>query len=91
VFSSVSIVTRVDDQGSKRSRGKDGIFFRHRVQTDSMDTQSAVQWLPRTLLSPGVKLPGREAGHSPQSSAYVINACSYRSTPSVHLHGATLS
>jgi hypothetical protein len=31
-------------------------------------------------LSPGVKLPGREADHSPPSSAEVKNAWSYTST-----------
>jgi hypothetical protein len=30
---------------------------------------------------PGVKRPGREADHSPQSSAVVKNAWSYTSTP----------
>jgi len=33
-------------------------------------------------LSPGVKWPGREADHSPQSSAEAKNAWSYNSVPS---------
>jgi hypothetical protein len=36
-------------------------------------TQSAIQWVPE-VLTPRVKLPGREADHSPQSSAEVKNA-----------------
>jgi hypothetical protein len=39
-----------------------------------------IQWVPRTL-SLGVKRPGREADHSPPSSAEVKNAWSYTSTP----------
>jgi hypothetical protein len=31
-------------------------------------TQPPIQWIPETL-SPGVKRPGREADHSPPSSA----------------------
>jgi hypothetical protein len=44
-------------------------------------TQPPIQWVPRTL-SPEVKRPGREAYHSPPSSAEVKNARSYTSTPS---------
>jgi hypothetical protein len=40
---------------------------------------------------PGVKLPGREADHSPPSNAEVKNAWSYTSTPSVRLHCVVLS
>jgi hypothetical protein len=42
--------------------------------------QSHIQWVP-TALSPGVKLPGRDANHSLPSSAEVKNAWSYNSTP----------
>jgi hypothetical protein len=35
----------------------------------------------------GVNLPGREADHSPPSSAEVKNAWSYTSTPPLRLHG----
>jgi hypothetical protein len=34
---------------------------------------------------------GREADHSPQSSAEVKNAWSYTSTPPIRLHGVMLS
>jgi hypothetical protein len=39
----------------------------------------------------GVKRPGREADHSPPSSAEVKNEWSYTSTPPVRLHGVVLS
>jgi hypothetical protein len=42
-------------------------------------------------LSLGVKRPGREADHSPPSSAEVKNPCSYISTPPIRLHGVVLS
>jgi len=42
--------------------------------------QPPIQWVPGDL-SPGVKLPGREADHSPPSSAGVKNSWRYTSTP----------
>jgi len=42
-------------------------------------------------LSLGVKLPGREADHSPPSSSEVKNACNYVSPPPIRLHGVVLS
>jgi len=45
-----------------------------------MTTQPSIQWVPGAL-SLGVKWPGREADHTPQSSAEVKNAWSYTSTP----------
>jgi hypothetical protein len=39
----------------------------------------------------GVKGPGREADHSPPSSAEVKNAWSYTSTRPIRLHGVVLS
>jgi hypothetical protein len=50
----------------------------------------AYQWIPGAL-SLGVKWPGREADHSPPSSAEVKNAWSYTSIPPVHLHGVVPS
>jgi hypothetical protein len=49
-------------------------------------TQPPIQWVPANL-SLGVKRPGREAHHSPPSSAEVENAWSSTSTPPVCLHG----
>jgi hypothetical protein len=45
-----------------------------------VDTQLPMHWVPGTL-SLGVKRSGREADHSPLSSAEVNNAWSYTSTP----------
>jgi len=43
------------------------------------------------VLSLGIKRPGREADHSPPSSAEDKNAWSYTSSPSIRLHGVVLS
>jgi hypothetical protein len=43
-------------------------------------TQTPMQWIPEAF-SFGVKLPGREADHSPPSSAEVKTTWSYTSTP----------
>jgi hypothetical protein len=52
-------------------------------------TQHPIQWVPGAL-SLGAKQPGREADHSPPSSAEVNNAWNYTSTPPVRLHGVVL-
>jgi hypothetical protein len=52
-------------------------------------TQPPIQWLPAAL-SLWVKRPGREADHSPPSSAEVKNAWSYTSSPPIRLHGVVL-
>jgi hypothetical protein len=49
-------------------------------------TDHYIQGVPGAL-SVGVKRPGREANHSPPSSAEVKNAWSYASTPPIRLHG----
>jgi hypothetical protein len=43
-------------------------------------TQPPIQWVPEAL-SPGAKQPGREADHSPPTSAEVKNMWIYTSTP----------
>jgi hypothetical protein len=54
-------------------------------------TQPPIQWVPGAL-SLEVKRPGREADHSPLSSAKVNErSYSYTSTPPIHLHGMVLS
>jgi hypothetical protein len=52
--------------------------------------QPPIQWVPEGL-SLGVKRPGREANHSPPSSAEVKNARSYNSIPPIRLQGVVLS
>jgi hypothetical protein len=53
-------------------------------------TQPPIQWVPG-VLSLEVMRPGREAGHSPPSSAEVKNAWSYTSIPPIRLHGVVFS
>jgi hypothetical protein len=53
-------------------------------------TQPPIPWVPGALTL-GINLPGREANHSPPSSAEVKNSCSYISTPPTRLHGVVLS
>jgi hypothetical protein len=43
-------------------------------------TQPPIQWVPG-IIPPYIKRPGREADHSPPSSAKIKNAWSYTSTP----------
>jgi len=43
------------------------------------------------VISPEVKRPGREADHSPPSSAEVRNAWTYTSTALICVHGVVLS
>jgi hypothetical protein len=58
-----------------------GIFlFTTASRTAPGSTQPPIQWVPG-FLSLGVKRLGREADHSPPSSAEVKNAWSYNSTP----------
>jgi hypothetical protein len=51
---------------------------------------SPMLWVPG-VISLGLKRLGREANHSPPSSAEVENAWSYTSTPPIRLHGVLLS
>jgi hypothetical protein len=63
------------------SRRGPGIFlFTTAPRTALGPTQPPIQWVPGTI-SLGVKRPGREADHSPLSSAEVKNASSCTSTP----------
>jgi hypothetical protein len=67
----------LDDRGSKVPflAGAGNFSLHHRVQNGS-----GAQWLPGAL-SLGINVPGREADHSPPSSAEVKNEWSYTSTP----------
>jgi len=48
-------------------------------------TQPPTQWVRGAPL--GIKRPGREDDHSPQSSAFVKNEWRYTSTPPIRLNG----
>jgi hypothetical protein len=53
-------------------------------------TQPPIQWV-RGALSLGVKLPGREADHSPPSSDEVKECVELYLHPPIRLHGVVLS
>jgi hypothetical protein len=61
-------------------RGPGIFFFSTASRTALAPTQPPIQWV-RGALSLGVKRPGREADHSPPSSAEVRNAWNYTFTP----------
>jgi len=64
------------------SLGRDWEFFSSPSLLDWLwwSTQPSIQCVPGAL-SFGVNRPGREAGHSPPSSAEVKNVWDYTSTP----------
>jgi hypothetical protein len=83
--SSVGIVLgyRLDDRGSRvrfLGGGLGIILFTTVSGTALGPTQPPIQWVPAAL-SLEVKRPGREAYHSPPSSAEVMNAWNYTFTP----------
>jgi hypothetical protein len=67
-----------------------GNFFTTASRPTLGRTQPRIQCVSGAL-SLGVKQPGREADHSPPSSAEVMNAWSYTSTPPIRLKGVVLS
>jgi hypothetical protein len=82
----------LDDRGSRvRFPAGLGIFLFITVSRTALGpTQPPIQCVSGAL-SLGVKRPGREADHSPPSSADVKNAWSYTSTHPIRLHGVVLS
>jgi hypothetical protein len=62
----------LDHRGSRVRfpAGAGNFSLHHRVQTALGPTQPPIQWAPGAF-SLGVKRPGREADHSPPSSAEV--------------------
>jgi hypothetical protein len=79
--SSASVVTTGRTTGVQFPAGAITGFFslRHRVQTSSGAQPASIQQIQEDF-TPEVKRPGREADHSPPSSAEVKNAWSYTST-----------
>jgi hypothetical protein len=73
--------------GVRFPAGSGNFYFGHRVQTGSGDHPASYPM----ILSLGVKLPGREADHSPPSNVEVENAWSYTSTPPIRIHGVVLN
>jgi hypothetical protein len=81
--SAVGIATGygLDDQGvGVRVPVGSRIFFSKSSRLALGSTQPPIQWVPGAL-SPGVKRPGREADHSPPTSAEVKKMWIYTSTP----------
>jgi hypothetical protein len=60
------------------------------TQSTFVYTQPPIQSVQAALFL-GVTRPGREADHSPSSSANVKNVWSYTSIPLIRLHGVVLS
>jgi hypothetical protein len=76
------------DSGFRFPAGDGNFYLHHCIQNSSGPTQPPSQWVSGALPL-GVKRPGREANHSPPSSAELKNAWSYTSTPI--RHGVVLS
>jgi hypothetical protein len=88
--SKFSTVTRVgyglDDQGSIPGRSEDFFLFTAVSRQALGPTQPPINWVPGALSS-GIKRPGREADHSPLTSAEAKNEWSYTS---IRLHGVII-
>jgi hypothetical protein len=76
--------------GSIPGRGEKIFLFTTASRAALGHTKPPMQWVPGAL-SLGVKRPGREADHSPPSSAEVKNAWNYTFTPQIRLHDVVLS
>jgi hypothetical protein len=88
---SVNIVTRLRTgcPGFDFQKGRGLFLFATASRTDLGPIQPPI--MGTAAISPRVKRPGREADHSPPSSAEVKNAWSYTSTPPLRLLGVVLS
>jgi hypothetical protein len=71
-------------------QGAGNFSLHHRVQTVSGALPASYRMGTRGSF-PGENRTGREAEHSPSSSAEVKNALRYSSTPPICLHGVMLS
>jgi hypothetical protein len=94
VYSSVYIALGygLDDRGSRVRfpAGARNFLFTTASRTALEPTQFPIQWVPEAL-SLGVKRPGREADHSPPSSAEVEEYVELYLHSSLRLHGVVLS
>jgi hypothetical protein len=69
--------------------GAGNFSLHHRVQTCSGAHPAYL--MGTGALSLGAKRPGREADHSPPSSAEIKNAWIYTSNPPIRIHGVAHS
>jgi hypothetical protein len=70
-----------DQEGGCSSPGRVKNFLSSKSSRPALGSiQPPIQWVPGDL-SPGVKLPRREADHSPPASAEVKKMWIYTSTP----------
>jgi hypothetical protein len=89
-LSGIALDYEPDDREFETREGL-GIFLFTTVSRPVLgSTQPPIQWVLGAL-SLGAKRPGREADHTPPSSAEVKNAWSYTSTPPIRLHGLVLN
>jgi len=88
--SSVNIVVRVRGRRPESILGRGWDFFSSLPRPGRLSgPPSLIQGVPG-VLSPGVKLLGREDDHSPPSTAEAKNAWSYASIPPIRLHGVVV-
>jgi hypothetical protein len=91
LWHAVGIVTgdELDDRGVGVRVPVGSRIFSKSSRLALRSTQPPVQWVPGAL-SPGVKRPGREADHSPPTSAEVKKTWIYTSTPPYAFTATTL-
>jgi hypothetical protein len=80
----------LDDWGLESREGLEIFLFTTAFRPALRPTQPPIKVIPGTL-SLGVKRTGREADHSPPSSAEVKNVLIYTWAPPMRLHGVVLS
>jgi hypothetical protein len=85
----ISLDCSLDDRWFESRQGLEISLFTTASTSALGHTQPPIQWVP-VALSMGVNWPGREADHSPPSSADVKNAFIYTYTPPIRLIGVVL-
>jgi hypothetical protein len=77
---------RLNDPGFEFDQVKKTFLISKTSKWTLKSGQPAIQWIP-VALSLEVRRTGREADHSPPSSAEVKREWNYTSTPPISLHG----
>jgi hypothetical protein len=70
-LSGIALGYGLDDRGFESQQGLEIFLFTTAARTALGPTQPPIQWVLSGAVSLGVKRPGREADHSPPSSAEV--------------------